>query len=347
MSKSTNNYPMWCLGLSDNALQQLQVVAGIEHAFVALDHANLPDVQKLEQEKPLLLWVSLDAWRHIITLPAHETTFFEQVSRVLVLDPDCSLNDLHEALRGGFQDVLIDEHDHGYIDCILRRAREVCSMYEDMERMTKELLLQRELMARKSEVLAFLQDGINAITKASTTPERFLALRHSLTTHLPVHSVHTIVWTPQTDDTISMELYLDAEPEKTTNPEQFSPQVKDWTQLLFSTAASLAFLPEASFKLAINYSGNTVKPLPRNRHNNQPDTQRTLLLPLCFGGELRGVVAMLLVREFNPGRDMALAMDALVNYMAASLNSQSPFVQSTMNTLSMPFDSSVSTLVRQ
>ena len=347
MSAKIREYPMWSLGLAETDKNRLQACTGANHVLLELSEDALPTLEDAEQSEPVLLWLGAAAWRRLEQRPSAETAFMDHLSRVLVLEPGCPRADLEDALAGGFQDVLIGTEKSERIHEVLRRSLEVSNMYQDMGRMTRELLMNRELIARKSDVFSFLQECVSHISKATSTVERLEATRERLAMIMPVASMHTAFWRPQVDGSVSMHLHLDTAPEKTTDPEQFSPAVKEWSDLLFSTAASLAPFPGAPFKLHIEYSGNQVKPMPRLRKDNQPDTRRTLLLPLCAGGVLHGVTAILLTREYHPGRDQVLAMDAAMSHLAAMLNPTEALVVTSYETVTAPFETLPPVAVRQ
>lgn len=347
MSAMIKEYPMWCLGLEQSDAERLQNCTGANHRLVMLSEDALPTLEDVEREEPVLLWIGKTFWRRTQQESMSDMAFMDHLSRVLVLPLDCSRDDLEDALHGGFQEVLLGTEKTERIHEVLRRSLEVSNMYQDMGRMTRELLMNRELIVRKSDVFTFLQECVSAVSKAGSCTERLDAARQAFTQIMPVSSMHTVLWHALPDGTVSMNLHLDTQPEKCTDPESFSPAVKEWSDLLFSTAASLAPFPGAPFRLSINYSGNAVKAMPRLRKDNQPDTRRTLLLPLCAGGVLHGVTALLLSREYHPGRDQVLAMDAAVSHLAATLRNGEAQTAESFEALPMPYDSLPPVAVRQ
>ena len=187
-----------------------------------------------------------------------------------------------------------------------------------MERMTREILLDRELLTRKSDVFAFLRDFIVRVSKGTDTAHILAEARDALCSLLPVTAMHAAVWGPERDGSVPMHLYLDAEREKNAVA-HVSPAVRAWTELLLGTATALAPFGGATPALRTHYTGNADVSGALTEADLLPDMRRTVLLPLCAGGLFCGVLALLLERECPVGRDQVSALDAATTHLAVLL----------------------------
>lgn len=311
MSAKVRSYCMWCLGLDAHEVEQIRSVMGRTHHLVVLSEEVEPTPADAERDEPVLVWIGRRFWRRAKEKDT-DFRFMDHLSRVLVLPADSPREELEAALSGGFQDVVYGSPTPERLHEVLRRSLEVSNIYEDMERMTRELLMNRELLMRKEDVFSFLQNFITRVAKCASTETILTSARAVLEEMLPLGAMHLAVWKQQ-DEGVAMQLYLDS-PSTADDAENGS---KVWSDLLLSTAAALAPGMGANLRITTHYSDNP-DPQPQ-----QPDSRRTLLLPLCTGGVFCGVMALFLTREFPLGRDQVMALDAAMNHLAIVLQTAS------------------------
>lgn len=299
---------MWCLGLEAAEVELIRSTMGRTHHLAVLSDEVAPTFEDAERDEPVLIWIGRRFWlRACKADPAFR--FMDHLSRVLVLPQGASRDELEAALSGGFQDVLCGAPTAERIHEVLRRSLEVSNIYEDMERMTRELLLNRELLMRKEDVFDFLQNFVTRVSKCESTANILHTARAVLGELLPVGAMHLAVWKHQNEG-VAMQLYLDS-PGQNTEAENAT---RVWSDLLLSTAAALAPGMGANLRITTHYSDNQTE-IPKET----PDSRRTLLLPLCTGGVFCGVLALFLAREYPLGRDQVLALDAAMNHLALNL----------------------------
>lgn len=312
------SYCMWALGVEPRDVECIRACMGDNHRLAVLPDVVLPSLEEAEKEDPVLLWIGQRCWRRLVDEGGIPVRYLEYVPRVLVLPRECPPCELKEAVNSGFQEVLLGTERTERIHEILRRSLEWSNMRRDMERMSREIMLDRELLLRKGDVFAFLRDFVSRVSASGETPRMLAEARDVLGELLPITAMHTAIWGPQRSGTVPMHLYLEA-PETDSDGEP-SDTVRAWTELLLGTATALAPFGGATPCLCTHYSGL----FPGNglcEAERRPDMCRTLLLPLCLGEVFCGVIALLLEREYPLGRDQVSALDAATKHLAVLLRS--------------------------
>lgn len=319
MTAKIRSHCMWCLGLDAQEVEQIRSAMGRTHHLLVLSEEVEPTHADAERDEPVLVWIGQRFWqRSRAADPGFH--FMEHLSRVLVLTAEASREDLESAMSGGFQDVLCGPPTVERLHEVLRRSLEVSNIYEDMERMTRELLLTRELLMRKEDVFSFLQGFISRVSKLDSTEGVLATARDALAELLPLGAMHLAIWKQQGEG-VAMQLYLDSPACENGSEQTLARNGEDgtrlWSDLLLSTAAALAPGMGANLRITTHYTENECAA----PHLSEPDSRRTLLLPLCTGGVFCGVLALFLTREHPLGRDQVLALDAAMNHLAMVLQS--------------------------
>lgn len=314
-------YRMWSVGLCARDMERIRACMDAGHSLIPLSEDTPPTQEDVDRDKPVLVWMGKSFHQKLLRDGVPLARFLAPIPRVLVLPEDCSPADFEEALDKGFADVLRGTRNSERIHRILRRSLEKGNLHRDMERMMREILMNRELLARKSEVFAFLLDFVLQTSSCATRERMLNAARESLSGLVPLAALHMALWNGEEDET--PDLYLDARRDSLAAGAELCPArlpgaLRAWAQFLIGAVES--FFPERK------------APAPRFFYREtdasdhcppgtdlRPDTQRILLLPLCFGEACRGALALLLEREYPLGRDEAVALDAAATHLAALL----------------------------
>ncbi len=312
VSKRSPTYCMWSLGLDAVGIEQLRAAMGRLHHLVVLSEESLPTQDDADRDEPALIWIGHRFWSRMSenNTPFH---FMEHLSRVLVLPSAATQEDFIRALQGGFQDVLLEPLSRERIHNVIARSLEVCNIHEDLERMTRELLLNRDLLFRKEEIFSFLTQFIARISVCSGMEEILAESRAVLTMILPVAGMHLAVW-KQGVDKNAVHLYLDV-PEAADSARTHAAS---WSDLLLSSAGALSPEMSSNWQIITHYNREFE---PLKNQENMPDSRRTLLLPLCLNGQSCGVLALFLDKEYILGRDQVMALDVAMTHLALTLQS--------------------------
>lgn len=285
---------LWFLGLRPEALRIVQEAAGDGYECRLLSGTDAL-ISALEGgDDPLLLWLGSAVWRTLRTGLPNAAEIVQLIPTVLVLEADADRALLEQALDGHFQQVIRFPPDRQQVFDALSRAREVRNMYQDMERMAREIMMDRELLERKSEVCAFLFQSMTGLGSAAHARDLIECCRRTMREALPVEAVHVLWWGR---DTRAVSLL--GAPEGT-------PEAGAWQRLLLERAAADG-VGHASMTL---YCGDVTRP---------PQPERTLLLPLEIRGQRCGILALDMDRPLSFGRDLSLALDAVRRHLALVL----------------------------
>lgn len=302
-------YQVWCLGLDAGDSERIRSCAGKNHQLVVLDEGALPSSEDIERDEPVLLWMTRKAWRRFHDI--HADRFLEGMPKILLLPRDCAREDLERAVNSGFQEIVLGELSETKVHDILCRSLEVSNVYRDMDRMTHEILLERELLSRKSDVLAFLLDFVRTISGASETSALLARVRLSLDNLLPIEALHAAFWRQQSDNAFCVSLHMDLPKENNNGEAGLSDAEKAWSALLLGAASSSVSVPESMLRTSI-----TLHPLTTSSSCILPEQGRVLILPLTAGNISCGILAVLISQEYPLSRDEALALDAAMCHLA-------------------------------
>lgn len=352
----TRTYQIWCLGLDSEEVDSIRACAGVNHQIVVLPEDDLPALEDIEREDPVLLWLGRDCWRRFLAQRSVETAdaegyfpgmsagrFLEYVPQVLVLPDACSREDLELALDGGFQDVVRGVLSANRIHEVLCRSLEVSNIHRDMDRMTREILLNRELLTRKSDVLSFLLHFMREIAPGSDKTMLLEDVRHCLAELLPLEAMHGVFWRQEADGLLHVELRMElpealpmasggtaffqdgsAQQDAIVQDEAACADMRQfWTDVLLETVGSLSPVPVSRYRVTNCSLPVSAESGARAEGVLLPDPARLIILPLGAGEHVVGALALLLTEECPLGRDQALALDAAMRHLVGVLSSMS------------------------
>lgn len=314
-------YRMWSVGLCSHDLERIRACMDAGHSLIPLSEDAPPTQEDVTRDKPVLVWMGESFHRKLLRGGTPLARFLEPIPRILVLPEDCSPADIEDALDRGFADVLRGTRNSERIHRILRRSLEKGNMHRDMERMMREILMNRELLSRKSEVFAFLLDFVLHTSSCATRGAALSAAKESLSGLVPLVAMHAALWNGEEDK--APELCFDAPSESLADdaaalPDQLSGTLHAWAHFLISAVES--FFPDRKVPAPRFFYREADAPAEAPLSNAlRPDTRRMLLLPLCSGEACLGALALLLEREYPLGRDEAVALDAAATHLAALL----------------------------
>ncbi len=286
---------LWLLGLAPEDRRVVLEAASDGYQCRLLDDADASALASmLEQgDDPLLLWMGSGVWRTLRGERSDVADLLQLVPTVLVLEANADRPLLEQALEGHFQQVARFPLDRKQVFEALSRAREARNMYQDMARMTREIMMERELLERKSEVCAFLFQAFAELGEAADARELMTCCCRAMKEAFPVKGVHALWWGS------GGQTYLLDAPEGTAEAEAWH-----------------AFLRE---RTGVDGGGDGKILAGCGGGRKTPGSERALLLPLEIRERRCGVLALDLERPLLPGRDMALALDAVRKHLALIL----------------------------
>ena len=305
----TNILTLWTFGLNAKECEILRKNAGASYRCQSLDTMDSGRLAELldsfaasreEKDEPLLLWLGSAAWQHLAESSPELMRRMTYLPVVLLLEEKADLQQLENALDAGFQQVLRAPLQNRHVDEALSRALEVRNLYQDMSRMSREILMTRELLDRKSEVCSLMLRLFSAISGAGDAQNMLRRCGDELRQLLDLRGLHALWWgkggealafVGQDDDSNRLD----------------AASSRAWYEFLLSGApAEIRSMPVR----LVCCGGST----------GSPDAGKVLWLPLEVRGRRLGLLALMFARPLLVGRDMSLALDAIRHFMASALN---------------------------
>lgn len=210
---------------------------------------------------------------------------------------------------GTFLTLVTCPLDGAKIARALQQAEEVSSMYQDIFMMAREISLERELLARKNEQLAFLNQ---VLTRASQTLDPTVILANSaedLGLLLDVRSVYGAFWNAAEGQT-EAELFL---PENLPQARQ-----EDWINHLLSVAARLSKDVIRGYQVSFLAPRDGIE-------DDAPELEQLVTLPLSVGPEPFGALIICSREASTLGRDRLRIVTAAANHLALAMRNSLEF----------------------
>lgn len=304
----TNILTLWTLGLTEEECGILRQNAGASYRCQVLDTMDSRHLAELldsfassreEKEEPLLLWLGSKAWLHLAKETPDLMRRLSYLPVVLLLSENPEPHLLEEALDAGFQQVLRAPLQKKHVHEALSRALEVRNLYQDMSRMSREILMTRELLNRKSEVCALMLRLFSVVSEAEDARDLLRRCGDELRSLLDLRGIHALWWGG------GREVFAFIGQDDASNRLDAASS-RAWCEFLLGEAP--AEIRTMSVQL-ICCGGST----------GSPDAGKVLWLPLETRGNRQGMLALMFVHPLLAGRDMALALDAIRHFITLAL----------------------------
>ena len=308
----------WGVGLSHEQSAFLRKTLGDDHELFLLPPGTMRTLDVKKEAPPFILWMDSACGNELEQLPDTLVHGIAATPKVLLLNNGYSLKDIESACDNGFSDILRPPLSRERIVDIMRRALEAHALHHDMECMTREIMLERELLERKNEILSFLV-GFLANASESLDLNYLLQTAYiSLERLLPVRGMHAVLWEQNTEGAPLISLHIGA-------PET-SKAHGMWREVLLEHARNAigpAFAVTEINRLHLHGQTDAAAESP-------PDGGSQLLLPLISGNERLGLLLLVTAMERHLGRDQALALDSAMRHFSLSIKNARRFRQMQM-----------------
>ena len=316
----------WGIGLTEEQTAMLRETLGDEHRIVphaglrrALQHPLPPLPQsRAQDDTPFMVWLSSKGLHELASLPGPERRLLEDAPKALLLEPGYSLADFETACDLGISDILRPPFGRERIADCMRRALEVRSIALDMDCMSREISVERELLERKNGILAFLVSFLTHSTECQEVEELLQNAFEDMSKLLPLASLHAALWESADNGSAEACLYVAA-------PEG-SAAHHAWKESLLSHAFRASCPRQADLRtktLRLGQTADNAAPLP--------EEDALLCLPLVCGQERLGVLLLQTSVEHYLGRDQALALDSALRHFSVTLKNARRFKQLQMH----------------
>lgn len=297
---------MWGLGLTEKQQRAIAGAAGQGFELRNYAAANQPWKRELEQaDQPSILWIPWRIWTDMPEFRRQAYRDMEDTQRVLILEEDTPAPEYEQVLEQGFLTSIAAPMDKAKVQDALFRAKEVTSLYSDLYSMTEEIMLERELLKRKTDQLLFLNKLLAQATETLDAAEILCRAGELLGLLVPVKATQAVFWQ---HDEASGECELDI----------FLPYPLEnkaasrWTEFLIDAASRHCGSPVSTFQLIhLERHAKIQGPLPEHG--------RVLSLPLKAGGEPFGVLVLLAEHDVRLAKDQVQTLRAAAFHLGLAL----------------------------
>ncbi len=306
---------LWGFGLNTIEADKIEDSLGPGFFLRNFSERSLPGAKELRHpEKPSATWIPLRVWNELSE--ARRATYRKQEStqRILIQDENEKNVDLESVLEDGFLAVVSSPLTSSKVQDALFRAKEVAGLYGDLYRMTEEIIMERELLSRKTEQLMFLNTVLSNATERLEVGDILGQAAEDLKLLLPVLSVQGVFW-----DVASTE--KQAEAEIFLNPGLIPEIQGEWTEFMIENVKELSGTEVAGYNLS-----ETV-PAGDAAMCYGPTGGRVLALPLISRGEKFGCLIMLCDKSVRLAKDQVNTLNAAVNHLSLALNNALMFTK--------------------
>lgn len=312
MLQIKNVLKSWGIGITDDQAETLKTYMGDEHHIERFDSQTPPGADRLEAASPFLIWMSPDSCKKLSAMDQESKRLFDAVPKVLLLGEDYTLSDFELACDNGITDIVRGKLTRERIADIMRRALEAQSIHHDVQCMTREIALERELLERKNELLSFL---VNFLTNTTESLDLEYILQTAFTglkKLLPVKSMHAALW-EHDERNSDLSLYV-------CSPEDCAAHGA-WRNTLLLQAKTVT-----GKDFAIQECTRLHLPDQKDHWGTcSPEDGIILTLPIVNGHEQLGILMLVTSIERHLGRDQAVALDSAMRHFALSIKNARRF----------------------
>lgn len=307
MKRGSRPELLWGFGLNSSEAGKIKDSLGPGFFLRNFSERSLPGEKELSNnEKPAATWIPQRVWE---MLPEDRRTAYrnlDSTQRILIQDGQNNA-DLEQVLEDGFLAVVSSPLTSSKVQDALFRAKEISGLYGDLYRMTEEIILERELLSRKTEQLMFLNTVLSNAAERLEVADILGQAAEDLKMLLPVYSVQGAFWNVlPTVKHIDAEIFI--------NPGQVESVQSEWVELMIENVVALSGMDVASYNMS-----ETV-PASGNNMVYSPGAGRVLALPLIARGEKFGCLVMLCERNVRLAKDQVATLNAAVNHLSLALS---------------------------
>ncbi|EPR37556.1 diguanylate cyclase [Desulfovibrio sp. X2] len=296
---------MWGLGLTGQEEKIIRAAAGKGFPLRVWNETEIPGGNPGERQEPFLIWIPQRVWQAMRPETREFYEGWEEPQRVLILEEDADEMEFEHLVKRGFLTAVRAPLSKTGVQEVLHRANEIRSLYADIFRMTREIFLERELLARKTDQLLFLNQILTRATESLDAGTILANAREDMNTLFPVSAVQAALWTTTEGDAVGAHLLL--------CPLSKGGNREAWVEYFLENAAKLAATPVKDFQVEL------LPGYPEDGELSAPEAGRTILLPLRSGFEYFGCLALTAAEKPNLAKDQIQTVRAAVNHLALAL----------------------------
>ncbi len=298
---------LWGFGLNNSEAGKIEDSLGPGFFLKNFSERALPGEKELKAtEKPSATWIPQRVWDELPESLRKAYRNFESTQRILIQDEQDNV-DLEKVLEDGFLAVVSSPLTSSKVQDALFRAKEISTLYGDLYRMTEEIIMERELLTRKTEQLMFLNTVLSNATERLEVADILGQAGEDLKMLLPVLSVQGAFWNVLgTGKHIETEIFL--------NPGLISEIQAEWTDFMIENVIALSGMEVSGYNISETVS------VSEHKMAYSPSSGRVLALPLVARGDKFGCLVMLCERNVRLAKDQVATLNAAVNHLSLALS---------------------------
>ncbi|MBI9079376.1 MAG: GGDEF domain-containing protein [Pseudodesulfovibrio sp.] len=304
---------MWGLGLDDTLMQQIKEGVGPGFYIKNFPTGSFPWVKELEQdEQPSAAWITWSVWSDLPEYRKEEYRNQDSTQRILIQDDGDEPLEMDTVLSEGFLTVVRTPLTRPKVQDVMFRAKEVTSMYSDIYRMTEEILLERELLARKTDQLMFLNKILASATESLDASTILVNAKETLGLILPIKMLHAAFWSQQQDSEVAdVDIFLNG---------KMTPETESaWVENLMTSAVGMGSGSVNGFQVL------HTDPARRPEYTLTPKDGKLVTVPLTAGQTTFGCLALLCEPDYRLGKDQVETFRSAVNHLGLALRNALAF----------------------
>ncbi|WP_241667472.1 sensor domain-containing diguanylate cyclase [Pseudodesulfovibrio senegalensis] len=297
---------MWGLGLTESQQTQIKKAVGPGFFLRNFPEGNLPWNRELaHEEKPSATWIPLKVWKDISDNRKETYKRIESTQRILIREEMDENVEMEDVLEQGFLTVVTSPLTRRKVQDAVFRAREVTSMYSDIYRMTEEIMLERELLSRKTDQLLFLNKILTGCAESLDARVILSNAKEHLNMLVPVFELHAVFWQRQFENGLTdVELFLDSK--ASTDKEE------EWTRMLLGCAERMGDSTVSGFQ------SSHIDPVFRPGTHGATDA-RVVSMPLQAGNDTYGCLVLSVDKQARMGKDEVETFKAAASHLGLAL----------------------------
>lgn len=299
----------WAVSLSEEQACVLQEALGRDHRITR--HEGFRSALR-EEPEPFMIWLSAKGLRELVQLPEKRLAEWYDAPKALLLEPGYTLADFEAACNAGITDIVLPPFGKERLADIMRRALEVRSIAVDLDCMSREISVERELLERKNDILAFLVSFLTHSTESQSIEDLLHGAFENMSKLLPLTSLHAALWENADAGPAEACLYIAA-------PEG-SAAHHAWKETLLAHAFRSSCPSRADLCTKFLRPGRQ-----GDGAADMPDKNTLLCLPLVCGQERLGILLLQTAVDKYLGRDQALALDSALRHFSLTLKNARRF----------------------
>lgn len=306
MARSKNLSTIWAFGQTETQLESLRRFVGKKFQVENWPTGIVPSLTDYEKVQPCLAFFAPEAFKAMLKQPELEVRHLELLPKVMMLDEGYTQADLEFAIDSGMSEIIRPPYTRAAIQNKMNRALDIEAVHYDVLRMSKEIIVEREILERKNDILNFLVGFLTSSSITMTTEEIVEMVAEKLQVLFPVRSLQAAIWDCK-DKSGATEIFISAD--------DGQPAFDGWVNAVRDAVQNVR--PNLSLKLKI--STVELKGQEEKWKNALPSDGHVITLPISMDDRQFGVLLVLTDMVRSLSRDQAMALNSALRHLALTI----------------------------